>query len=450
MLESPTMSRRMSKKQAIMMINGVLAAAVALALLDHPPAVGAQQRAHSEIESISVSADQTLTYPDAAPVPYLNFFPDEHMTFLPPASSSSPYLVFGASTVTGTSIYGFAVVLESTDLKTFDFATAQGYPLIVLTVPALGTPAQGYCDPTYLTEFDTSYAAPGFVAQDPTLPAGNLVMVYEAENHCVGGAYNGADGYASVGFTRSSNNGITWPEPETGPLGGPDRYPVLQSFTTPPTTAAPAVGNLAGAGFVDKSLDGNYYLYVTYQVPGVAEPEFRVGRGALGHNPVSFMKWSNGSFSQPGLGGTDTPVVSSACAGHHGQASIYYVDDVNTYLMTFVCFTGTSSAWYYSTATSLDIQDWTKPQMILNSQYPEANTSNCGPTTDGFFPSFMSPGAASGHLTLEGTVFLTNGCLLGARTFTSRTFTITTKRDHHGVPLKDSGRGGTGLTSQAP
>ena len=147
-----------------------------------------------------------------------------------------------------------------------------------------------------ICEFDEDYAAPGFVAQDPTLPAGNLVMLYEAENHCVNGAFNSADGYFSTGLARSSDNGKTWPDPQNSPQGGPNRYPVLQTISAPPTTLTTGVGNLAGAGLVDKSLDGNYYLYATYQHPNTSEPQFRVARGQLGPSTVSFMKWSNGSF----------------------------------------------------------------------------------------------------------------------------------------------------------
>ena len=416
----------------------------ALALLNHPRPVRAQQTTHQQIASISVSADQTLKYPHASPTPYLDYFPDEHMTFFPPASSSSPYLIFGASAVAGGD-NGQAVVLESTDLQTFKFATDLGYNPLVMTTP---NPA-GTCSASYASEFDEDYAAPGFVAQDPTLPAGNLVMLYEAENHCVNGVYNSGDGYFSTGFARSSDNGKTWPGPQNSPQGGPNRYPVLQTISTPPTTLTAGVGNLAGAGLVDKSLDGNYYLYATYQHPNTSEPQFRVARGQLGPSTVSFMKWSNGSFSQPGIGGTDTPVVSKACGGHHGQASLYYVDDISLYLLTFVCSSGSGAsameAWYYSTATSLDLQDWSAPQLIQNSQFPTTASSSCSVNLfDGSYPSFMSPGADTGHIKLTGTVFLTNGCLLGARTFVSRTFTITPQPQP--APVLTSGSLANGAT----
>ena len=51
---------------------------------------------------------------------------------------------------------------------------------------------------------------------------------------------------------------------------------------------------------------------------------------------------------------------------------ITYNDDLGLYFMIFVgnlCAQG-HTAWYYSTATSLDREDWTTPQMIANSEHP--------------------------------------------------------------------------------
>jgi hypothetical protein len=45
---------------------------------------------------------------------------------------------------------------------------------------------------------------------------------------------------------------------------------------------------------------------------------------------------------------------------------------------------------------------------------------------DGYYPSFMSPSHAAGHLGKTGLVFFMNGCNV-KRKFQSRTFTITTK-----------------------
>ncbi len=87
------------------------------------------------------------------------------------------------------------------------------------------------------------------------------------------------------------------------------------------------------------------------------------------------------------------------------------------------------AAWYFSTATSLERQDWTVPQLILNSRQaiisPCNLKDNSGSSFDGFYPSFMSPGAPAGHTRNTGRVYFLNGCDTALpRAFVSRTFTI--------------------------
>jgi uncharacterized protein (TIGR03437 family) len=382
-----------------------------------------------------------VTYPDATSgANQLTGFADEHTTIMPPAASGSPYLVIGAAatSATGTGIWG-AVVLETTDLKTFNFATSLGY-----NFPELAAPNPfSKCNPSDNTGFDENYAAPGSVVQDPTLPAGNLIMLYEAENHCPGGV-NQQPFYATVGFARSSDNGKTWPAPQSGALGGPSRHPILQSPEPQPTSAHGYMGDAIPSGFVDKNANGDYYLYVAYTYFFSGGQAVRVARAKLGADPLTFLKWYNGSFSQPGISGLDSNVTpSSICGQNQESPEISYNDDLGLYLMIFKCYTGPLSArvggWYYSTATSLDLEDWTAPQLIHNSEYPL--TSPCpGQTTgqdfDGFYPSAMSPGAAAGHTKLTGYIFYSHiACSLGSRRFLSRTFVITTEP----VPQVNSG-----------
>ena len=146
------------------------------------------------------------------------------------------------------------------------------------------------------------------------------------------------------------------------------------------------------------------------------------------------MKWYNGSFSQPGVGGLDNGVPPSGGCGAsvlQDQPQINFNDDLGLYLLTFICQSKGIAGWYYSTATSLDLQDWTAPRLIANSQFPLV--PNCGDNGtsgnqfDGWYPSLMSPGAAAGHTKLTGMVFFQNGCDTGTRVFASRTFTITTQ-----------------------
>jgi hypothetical protein len=113
------------------------------------------------------------------------------------------------------------------------------------------------------------------------------------------------------------------------------------------------------------------------------------------------------------------------------QGQISYLPAINQYLLTFVCVESNMGApyeagWYYSTASSLELQDWTTPQSITGSLQP-VTACGSGNSFDGWYPSFMSPEHLAGHLGKTGQVFFLNGCNVGGtRSFVSRTFTITT------------------------
>ena len=108
------------------------------------------------------------------------------------------------------------------------------------------------CNPTYDSAFDENYAGPGSVVQDPTGPAGNLIMLYEAENHCPGGVWQ-QPFYATVGFARSADNGKTWPPPANAEFGNTDRYPVLKLAAPVPAGAtSPAALGYAIPSAIDE------------------------------------------------------------------------------------------------------------------------------------------------------------------------------------------------------
>jgi hypothetical protein len=71
----------------------------------------------------------------------------------------------------------------------------------------------GKFDPT----FDLNYADPGTVFLDPTNPfnlwGGNLLMLYEGTNRCVGvtGEVGSNSFYSVIGIATSSDQGHTWP-----------------------------------------------------------------------------------------------------------------------------------------------------------------------------------------------------------------------------------------------
>ena len=116
------------------------------------------------------------------------------------------------------------------------------------------------------------------------------------------------------------------------------------------------------------------------------------------------------------------------------MGSISRIDSLGVYLLTYVCRSDKAvppvAAWYFSTATDLGLQNWSTPQIIANSQYPLAapcpNSNAQGAYFDGWYPSFVSPGSPTGHISLGGYVFFLNGCDVSTnRVFNSRTFTIT-------------------------
>ena len=374
----------------------------------------------------AVGSDIATSYPSN-----LTSFPDEHATFVPyPAIGG--FLVFVSSGIKGGK--GGAVVLQTQDLQTFTYATGLGYAEQVMN-PPLGFTS---CDPSFDSEFDENYVGPGTVVQDPTLPPGNLIMIYEAENHCSGGV-NQFDYYATAGLARSSDNGQTWPAPIAAEFGGPNRYPVLKSSTPEPTTPESPQINLGNA-IPSAFIDGNY-IYVVYEYVNspstMSDALMRIARANLITDNVGgtlqFHKWYNGSFSQPGIGGLDSsPLPSFGCPGIQRQASLTYNDNLGVYMMLFLCNNTSPSgeaAWYYSIATSLDLEDWTPPRQIVGSLgqvlNPCMGVSSGGEQFDGWYPSFMSRTAPQGHINKTGQVYFLNGCQGSTlRAFMYRNFTI--------------------------
>ena len=237
----------------------------------------------------------------------------------------------------------------------------------------------------------------------------------------------------SAGFARSSDNGRTWPAPALGLLGGLSRHPVLQISLPQPPAPHGDLGDALPSAFVDKNASNEFYLYIVYAGhPGTSVPSpLRVARAKLGADPLTFLKWYNGAFTEPGIGGNDSPIVPVNACGEHTMGEISRNDDLGLYLMIIACTETTTplaAAWYYSTATSLDLEDWTAPQLIQNSEFPvttPCSPSGTGQQFDGWYPSSMSPGAPAGHTKLTGRIFFHNGCDTGPRKFMSRIFTIT-------------------------
>ncbi len=167
------------------------------------------------------------------------------------------------------------------------------------------------------------YAAPGSVLQDPTLPDGNLMMIYEGENHCRvdpsdGTVYNVQPYYATAGFARSSDNGVTWPAPGLTP--GPFRYPILGGPSDKPAydpDSVTAVGDAIPSGYIAASC---LYMSSMRTIPRRPKPtgtrsESRSRARQLGGtDPLTFQKYLGherrpAASASAGISGTGTNVV---------------------------------------------------------------------------------------------------------------------------------------------
>jgi hypothetical protein len=383
-------------------------------------------------------------------------------------------------------------------------------------------------DPT----FELNYADPGSVVLDPTNPfdrgTGNLIMIYEADNRCIGlvGGDNVTQGnsfYSMVSVATSFDFGHSWPAyrydlfpfaspgvplPNQNGSVGPDapfgatgsdvcagnncfltqffpnpnygRYPslgpqltiqdILNLPSTKTTILESQVGDAVPSAFVDDVWRGYepdeprpVYLYEIHNYtpgpPRLKSPPLPDGKGSDmmiaraqlngGSEPLSFEKWYEGSFSQPGLGGLETPVFPAGPFANceddsqlKTMGSISYVEATQQYLLTFVCQSpmgdpasgkgNHGAAWFFSTNRDLSHpENWTTPQQIIGSwsEYDPADTT-CN-DFNGWYPTFMSLDEKSGHLNTTGFVFYMKGCTgfnevsAGGRQYSTRTFTIT-------------------------
>jgi len=408
----------------------------------------------------SVSNNEALNYP-----PSIHYLPDEHTTVLPatgpvfrdriPGQPGPHYFFVAMSNLLRNNMYDGTFVLKSSDFRHFTFAPGfgnAGHGQAVFWAPH---PGSGNCGYSTVTHFDEQYVGAGSVFQDPTLPTGNLIMIYEAEVHCPRAPNGMGAGWASIGVARSSDGGKNWPTPTIQPgfksdwlEYGSGRYAGITLPGTPPRTVYNQFyGDALPSAFIDDmDPSGDYYLYVPYQFTGrpktPADAKIHIARAKLGdrlgHHEAGrlhFYKWHHGGWTQEGLGGLEDGVTPPCGASYgEGGAQIEYNDALQRYVMTFVCTTYTCQpsgkckptrlSLYYTTATRLAVQDWTPPQPIENSTYPDVVEPNGGEVVDGGYPSFVSPGCEPGHIGTSGTVFLLKGNVLGERHFVARSFTI--------------------------
>ena len=308
---------------------------------------------------------------------------DEHASVLPPGSLQGikDYLFFVAA---GTDVHphNIGVVAlsggsgpDSKNRWTLDFAPGYGSykeghgQVFVAPIDQIQCPK--VADPIHQDQtFDLNYAAAGSVVPDPTSGPGNLLMIYEGCNACIGddgGHRTGEGAYISVGVATSIDSGRTWPTyhakptfdfvalPDSSHTQGPGsprgalgqsvcigndcktrpaasygRYEVLSPPVSLPWLmesghpATDAAHDAEPAAFVDDVGSGpDRYIYEVHiygpgnvasspdQLLDKRDHDLTMARARLngGTAPLEFLKWDGQSYSQPGIGGHEVQIL---------------------------------------------------------------------------------------------------------------------------------------------
>jgi hypothetical protein len=279
----------------------------------------------------------------------LSFFPDEGTSLL--EAAGAPRLVLTALTST--------YLVEGSDLLHLSKATS------IVQPGAAG-------------EFDNGYAGVGAVVRIGDTYYGFYHAEDQEDLPALAGGIPGY--YASIGLVTSLD-GTSWMK----------RGQVITSAQPKSWQAFAGQGDRGAAepGAV-VSRDGEYvYLYYTEhsRVEGRAV-DICVARADLSVGPPlpgTFRKYRSGSFSEPGLGGKDSPVVTAAAFANSNvlEGHVTYVRAVDKYLMLYgvdayqerqAGRAPTTSGLY--AAWSDDGVSWAAPERLLADQaIPELGRS---------------------------------------------------------------------------
>ncbi len=328
------------------------------------------------------------------------------------------------------------------------------------------------------TTFDLSYAAPGSVVRDPTGVDGSMLMIYEGVNIC-----DPSGKVTSIGLATSDDYGRTWPTYRGAPYCNSASGPFCDAFqfysmpynnpyqgprqaegtsgpglchgndcsTTPPYSygryAILRAGGSEPSAFVDSANPNNSWPPYVYVVVKLGTGGIGMARAKLGGPAaLDFETWDGPqakwvSTAVPANPQEASVLPAGACDGKGmsaGQAQLSYYPPTGEYVLTFICSTGVdtprnaASAWFWSTTTDLESQNWSQPQQIYGTwnswQNTNPNDATCN-LYNGWYPTFMSLGQDPGVLSTNGYVFYMIGdlgCGQPQRKYASRAFTIST------------------------
>ena len=181
-------------------------------------------------------------------------------------------------------------------------------------------------------EFDNGYAGIGCVYYHTD---GKMYAFYHAEDHeGIPDFNNSIEGFwASVGLAVSEDNGLDFTKVGQVIICQKDKY--WESFPNQPDRGS-------GAPSCIKSRDGKY-LYVYYGDASRVDwrgVQIFMARADISEGPPvagSFYKYYNGSFSEPGLGGLDSPIITFIDKNYasSGNPFVIYSEYLEKYIMVY-------------------------------------------------------------------------------------------------------------------
>lgn len=291
--------------------------------------------------------------------------PDQHIAVM--QQSNGSYKLWIAGVLDNGANKGSTALLLTTNFLTYTSGYASPTNADPVLVPSgRGLTASNDC----ANQIDAGYAGADLVF---TATNGHdLLMLYDAEtkNFGAGPPNSLYPSWGVMGLVRSPDQGITW----TGAVAV-----VSSSDPKPATNPPPSVYGIIEPGAIIAS-NYIYAYYAYFPTPDSTNggPMIQVARAPLSSDgaPGSWMKYYNGSFSQPALLATNSTaqslgsaIIPTVCGcTRTAQPWPVYSTYLDAYVLVFLAHEG----WFFSTSTNL--VNWTSPTQFFTAPVTEFTT----------------------------------------------------------------------------